>query len=191
MKDVGGGYEVRFGWTPWLAASAGVAAALIAGAFSPQVPLDLAVGVWVVCGVLLTGAVIGAGRRTVALRVDAAGVFLGAGPFARRASGTLVPWSDVAGLVLWEWQHQGRRRMLGVVTPQGPRDLLLHRSARVRQINRDLAGPLANASIGLTGFRIDIQRLAAALDHVAPHASLHDTSTQPPTVIRPGGIGPV
>ncbi|GAA4982907.1 hypothetical protein GCM10023205_60640 [Yinghuangia aomiensis] len=189
MKDVVGVYEVRFGWTPWLAVCAGVPAALIAGAFSPTVPLGLAVGVWVVCGAVLAVVAVGAGRRAVAFRADAAGVFLGTGPFAHRGSGTLVPWSDVAGLVLWEWEHRGRHRMLGVVTPQGPRDLLMHRSARVRQINRDLAGPLANASIGLTGLRIDMHRLAAALAHVAPHASLNDTTTQPPTVIRPGGPG--
>jgi hypothetical protein len=191
LKDIIDGYEVRYGWKPWPAVWAGVAAGLIAGAFSPAVPLGLAVGVWVVCGAVLAVVAVGAGRRAVAFRVDAAGVFLGTGPFARPSSGTLVPWSDVAGLVLWEWEHRGRHRMLGVLTPQGPRDLLMHRSARVRQINRDMAGPLANASIGLTGLRIDIHRLASALDQVAPHASLYDTTTQPATVIRPGGLAPV
>jgi len=185
-------YEARFGWNP----RSGFV--IICGA------LFVAIGIFIPMSTALRvvdfaffggGAILMLGvvcSRQLALRVDAQGVTLGGMPPRHRSKTTFVPWADVEKVVLWEQtlppygQHMP---WIGLVRRPGAPALAAARGQRfARGVTTALALPVSpetlSTSRGVNGWRLDKQRLAAAIHRFAPGVPLVDEWTRPRWRVR-------
>ena len=113
--------------------------------------------------------------RRVAFRVDASGVTLGGTPPRYRSGTRMVPWADIKQVVLWEQQlpYGSSIRYVGLVRRKGAPPLAGRRARRLGQVARaavphHVSGDTLMASRAANSWRLDTDRLAAAVAHFAP-----------------------
>jgi hypothetical protein len=116
-------------------------------------------------------SVLTAASRKVALRVDASGVTLGGSPFRYAATTEHVPWSDVNAIVLWHQQvRTARLPYFGI--ERRPEAFVPWSSGLGESISRRLVphvpADVARFSRPMTGWRVNRQQLAAAVERFSP-----------------------
>jgi hypothetical protein len=119
--------------------------------------------------------------RRVALRVDASGVTLGGSPGRHGATTVLIPWADIREIVLWRQPMPYGRSMryVGVARRKGARPLAGPRGQRAGKVTARALAPgvsgdtlLASRAVNL--WRLDTDRMAAAVAHFAPGVRVID-----------------
>lgn len=130
-------------------------------------------------GYMLLWAVVGL-RHRLALQVDEHGVTLGTTQPWKSGS-AFVPWADIEAVVLWR-QRAGRTsvRYVGLLRRPGAPPLPGSvQSPALRSVNAalvpgHLSGDLVADSRPVNFWRLDKQRLAAAIKRFAPHIPFAD-----------------
>ncbi|NEA28339.1 hypothetical protein [Actinomadura bangladeshensis] len=170
-------YEVRYGPTLKTTVMLIGCVVLTLGCLLPEVPLHIRV-----LGVLLfgVGSVVFLAMtfsRQVAFRVDAEGITVAGGPFRYRASLLSVPWTDVKAVVLWKQQAAQNIPYVGVLRHEDrPADKPVGKARRLLYgaVAGHVPAEVANASRQVNGWRLDRDRLAAAVAHFAPDVEIID-----------------
>ncbi|MEV5939130.1 hypothetical protein [Streptomyces sp. NPDC051994] len=116
-------------------------------------------------------------KKLVAFRVDGEGVLLGGAPARYERQLAFVPWSDVTTMVVWHQRTAGHGiNHIGVQRkPRAP-----HLPGMNSHLSRQRAEKLAPhvdyelflASRPINFWRLDPERLQAAVDAFAPHVPL-------------------
>ncbi|MEV5986856.1 hypothetical protein AB0L85_17820 [Streptomyces sp. NPDC052051] len=171
VGDVSPVYEARYGWdrkTRWVVA---VSAFFTVVLLLPGVPLFLRV-----LGLALFGGggalmAYTAMSHKVAFRVDGTGVLLGGNAARYRATTVHVPWGDITGFVLWR-QSTGVATLpcVGLIRREGA-PALPGDGPKARAVVRRLVSvpeDVAFTSRTVSGWRLDKERLVAAVAHFAP-----------------------
>jgi hypothetical protein len=148
--------------------------AFVIGALVAKVPVGVLIAVLVVFGGSGTALLVHGVSGRIALRVDASGVTLGGTPLRYKATTRFVPWSDIERIVLWRrWLPRGGS--ITYIALAGRADALQadSRVARLAAKANALAAPPISGStyLGLravTGWHLDVSRLAAATAYYAP-----------------------
>jgi hypothetical protein len=120
--------------------------------------------------------------RKVALRVDESGVTLGGSPLRYAATTAHVPWRDVEAVVLWRQELAAGMPYIGVLRPHGAPALpgipTGTAGRAMMSATEKLAGApdarLVTASRAITGWHLDDDRLATAMQRFAPGVPLID-----------------
>jgi hypothetical protein len=175
-----GVYVARYGWN-------GRSGGLIIGAavfvlIAVTVPMSLALRV--VTLVLFGGGALvfiaSIATRRVALRVDARGITLGGSPGRYRSTTRLIPWADVREVVLWRQpMPYGRSvRYVAVARHRGAPPLAGRRGRRAGQVTArgltPVSGDVLLASRAANLWRLDTDRMTAAVAHFAPGVRVVD-----------------
>ncbi|WP_309062726.1 hypothetical protein [Streptomyces sp.] len=172
-------YQARYGWDRRTAGVVVLSAVFTAVLLLPDMPLIARV-----LGLPLFGAgglfmVYTALSRKVALRVDETGVFLGGNPARYGATSAHVPWGDITGFVLWRQAAGGTSLPYVGVTRREGAPALPGDGPKARAVLRRLVpvpADVAVASRAVTGWRLDKDRLVAAVAHFAPGIPVRDHS---------------
>lgn len=167
-------YEARYGWSGRTARIVVVGLVFAAAGFALPLALRIIDIVLFGGGALFFLAVIC--TRRVAFRVDASGVTLGGTPLRYRSGTRMVPWHDIRKIVLWEQQlpygnsmrYVGLERRKGAPPLAGRRSQRLSRSAARTLVPDHVSGDTLLASRAVNSWRLDTDRLAAAVAHFAP-----------------------
>jgi hypothetical protein len=146
----------------------------VIGAFAARLPAGALIAVLLVFGGAGTMLLVNGLSGRIALRVDASGITLGGTPLRYKSTTRFVPWSDIERIVVWQrWQPRGGP--LVYIGLAGPADALQAdgRVARLAARANALAAPPVpgRTYLGLravTGWHLDVDRLAAATAHYAP-----------------------
>ncbi|MGA5451997.1 hypothetical protein ACPCVO_35725 [Streptomyces umbrinus] len=170
-------YQARYGWDRRTTGIVAGSAAFTAVLLLPGVPL---------LGQILGLPLFGAGgllmaymalSRKVAFRVDETGVLLGGNPARYRATTAHVPWGDITGFVFWRQAvggtsvfYVGVTRRIGA--PALPGEGPAARSAVQRLV--PVPPGVAMSSRAVNGWRLDKDRLAAAVAQFAPGTPVQD-----------------
>ncbi|MEU3791303.1 hypothetical protein AB0F07_16065 [Streptomyces fructofermentans] len=175
--DTSRAYQERYGWDLRTTGVVSLSAVFTAVLLLPNIPLIARI-----LGLPLFGAgglfmAYMAQSRKVAFRVDETGVLLGGNPARYGATTAHVPWNDIKGLVLWRQVAGGASvSYVGVARRKGapalPGDGPNARAALKRLV--PVPADTAIASRAMTGWRVDKDRLAAAVAHFAPGTPVHD-----------------
>jgi len=175
-----GVYVARYGWN-------GRSGGLIIGAavfvlIAVTAPMSLALRV--VTLVLFGGGALvfiaNIATRRVALRVDASGITLGGSPGRYRSTTRLIPWADVREVVLWRQpMPYGRSvRYVAVARHRGAPPLAGRRGRRAGQLTAraltPVSGDMLLASRAANLWRLDTDRMTAAVAHFAPGVRVVD-----------------
>jgi hypothetical protein len=173
-------YVARYGWN-------GRSGGLIIGAavfvlIAVTVPMSLALRV--VTLVLFGGGALvfiaSIATRRVALRVDASGITLGGSPGRYRSTTRLIPWADVREVVLWRQPMPYGRSMryVAVARHRGAPPLAGRRGQRAGQATAraltPVSGDMLLASRAANLWRLDTDRMTAAVAHFAPGVRVVD-----------------
>jgi hypothetical protein len=176
-----GVYVARYGWN-------GRSGGLIIGAavfvlVALTVPMSLALRV-VTLVFFGGGAVVfiaSIATRRVALRVDASGITLGGSPARYRSTTRLIPWADVREVVLWRQPMPYARSMryVAVARRGGAPPLAGRRGQRARKVTAraltpGVSGDMLLASRAANLWRLDTDRMTAAVAHFAPGVRVID-----------------
>ncbi len=129
----------------------------------------------------LTGPAVTASRM-IAFRADHAGITLGAVPgklIVRRGPAAFISWADVESVILYPAHPGGpgaspRVQRIGVQRREGAPDLPRDNE---QAPGCPVPGVAAGATRGITGWRLDRERLAAVTAAVAPGIPIVDAST--------------
>ncbi|GAB4054102.1 hypothetical protein [Catellatospora paridis] len=175
-------YEERYGPNPKTILV--IAGSLLFTAAMLLLPLDaltriLGLALFGVGGVIMA---IGTFSRKVALRVDDTGITLGGSPLRHAATTVHVPWAEVQAVVLWRQKTAHNLPWIGVLrphdappmrgTPTGPAGKLM---AGFGYAVSGAPDPrLIAAGRAINGWRLDLDRLAAAIHHHAPGVEVRD-----------------
>jgi hypothetical protein len=167
-------YEARYGWSGRTARI--VIVGLVFAVAGIALPLVLRIidivffggGALFFLGVICT--------RRVAFRVDASGVTLGGTPPRYRSGTRVVPWADIKQVVLWEqplpygrsMRHVGLVRRKGAPPLAGRRGQRLGRATARALVPDHVSGDTLLASRAVNSWRLDADRLIAAVKHFAP-----------------------
>ncbi|MEU5994831.1 hypothetical protein ABZ806_38135 [Spirillospora sp. NPDC047418] len=170
-------YEVRYGPTLKNTALLIGSVVLILGCLLPEVPLHIRVLGVVLFGVAGLVFLAMTFSRKVAFRADAEGIMVAGGPFRYRASLLSVPWTDVKAVVLWKQSAGQSIPYVGVLRhedrpagkPVGKAGRLLYGA-----VAGHVPAEVAKASRQVNGWRLDRDRLAAAVAHFAPDVEIID-----------------
>lgn len=170
-------YEVRYGPTLKNTAILIVSVVLTLGCLLADVPLHIRV-----LGILLFGVggllfLAMTFSRKVAFRADAEGILVAGGPFRYRASLLSVPWTDVKAVVVWEQHAAQSMPYVGVLRHEDrPAGEPVGKAGRL--LSAAVAGhvpaEVVKASRAVNGWRLDRDRLAAAVAHFAPDVEIID-----------------
>jgi len=175
-----GVYVARYGWN-------GRSGALIIGAavfvlIAVTAPMSLALRV--VTLVLFGGGALvfiaSIATRRVALRVDASGITLGGSPGRYRSTTRLIPWAEVREVVLWRQPvPYGRSvRYVAVARHNGAPPLAGRRAQRAGKVTAraltPVSGDMLLASRAANLWRLDTDRMTAAVAHFAPGVRVVD-----------------
>ncbi|MEU5344111.1 hypothetical protein AB0H18_25275 [Streptomyces sp. NPDC020766] len=164
-------YQARYGWDRRTTGIVAGSAAFTAILLLPGVPLlgqILGLPLFSAGGLLVAYTAL---SRKVALRVDETGVLLGGSPARYRATTTHVPWGDITGFVFWRQAASGtsvlyvgvtRRKGAPALPGSGP----VARAALKRLV--PVPPDVAMSSRAVNGWRLDKERLTAAVAHFAP-----------------------
>jgi hypothetical protein len=191
MPDDARVYVERYRWTPAIALGIGGALAFVALAVF-FMPLIIAIPVEAVFGWAAVISVAGVLSRKVALRVDAAGVTLGGGPFRYHATTRFFPWDDIAAVTIWRrylpftvgrWTlfALGPIRYIGLRRWPGARAITPAKRGRADwpAYMAPVPGISAGAARNITAFALDQDRLAQAVAAFASSVALEDGGTVP------------
>jgi hypothetical protein len=185
-----GVYVARYGWN-------GRSGGLIIGAavfvlIAVTVPMSLALRVVTLVffggGALVFIASIA--TRRVALRVDARGITLGGSPGRYRSTTRLIPWAEVREVVLWRQPMPYGRSMryVAVARHSGAPPLAGRRGRRAGRVAAraltPVSGDMLLASRAANLWRLDTDRMTAAVAHFAPGVRVVDKDAGQLT--RPG-----
>nr|WP_055504243.1 hypothetical protein [Nonomuraea pusilla] len=172
-------YQVRYSWDlrtigVLVGCAVFIAALLLLdmplGAKIPGLALFGAGGLFIAYGVL---------THKVAFRVDETGVLLGGSPIRYSATTAHVPWEDITGFVLWRQAAGGASLPYVGVTRRAGAPALPGDGPIARAVLEHLVpvpADVAMSSRGMTGWRLDKDRLVAAVSHFAPEISVRDYS---------------
>jgi hypothetical protein len=166
--------------------AAGAAAGLATGLITIGL-LFLTVAPWVTGVVIavallaLTGPAVAA-RRMIAFRADHAGITLGAVPgklIVRRCPAAFISWADAESIILYPAHPGGQGadaqvQCIGVQRRESAPDLP---RGNEQAPGCPVPGVAAGATRGITGWRLDHERLAAVTAAVAPGIPIVDAST--------------
>lgn len=173
-------YEARYGWDRRTVGILAICAAFTAALLLPDMPLSARVlGLPLFGGGGLFMAFVALSRK-VAFRVDETGVLLGGSPARYRATTAHVPWSDVTGFVFWRQTVGGGTTLpyVGVTRREGspalPGDGPTARAVLGALV--PVPPEVAMSSRAVNGWRLDRDRLAAAVAHFAPGVPVYDQS---------------
>jgi hypothetical protein len=179
MEDDPAAYQARYGLSGRTAlVIAGSAVFVVLGIMLPMSPgvriIDFAL-----CGgggLVLLGA---AASRRVAFRVDSAGVTLGGIPPRYRSGTKFVPWAEIERIVLWKQRlppYGVTMRYVGVARRANAPPLAGPRAQAVARVTARALAPVSGdilmASRAVNGWRLDEDRLAAAVRHLAPGVAI-------------------
>ncbi|WP_280275116.1 hypothetical protein [Nocardia wallacei] len=168
-------YEVRFGCTAsGVLGVVGAVAVAVVTMVGEAVPMRWLIFACAVCvaGIFLAIML----SRQVALRVDSEGITLGGRAFWRyRATTVTVPWPEIIGVVVYSQYLPYGARLSYLGIQRHPRDTGPHgrlQAAAVRILG--LGGGLDAVAVSrpIIGWRLDHDRLAAAVRHHAPHVAV-------------------
>ncbi|MET9362932.1 hypothetical protein ABZX93_18705 [Streptomyces sp. NPDC006632] len=113
-------------------------------------------------------------KRLVAFRVDADGVLLGGAPARYESQLAFVPWQDITAMVVWRQltagngiNHIGVQRKAGAPPLPGMNSRMSRERAATLVPHVDYE--LLKASRPINFWRLDPERLQAAVDAFAPH----------------------
>ncbi|MFE9116772.1 hypothetical protein [Streptomyces sp. NPDC007172] len=113
-------------------------------------------------------------QRLVAFRVDEAGVLLGGAPARYESQLAFVPWGDITSVVLWSQitaanpiHYVGLQRRPGAPHLPGMNTHLSR--AKTSKLAPHVDHELFLASRPINFWRLDPERLQAAVDAFAPH----------------------
>jgi hypothetical protein len=168
-------YEARYGWNrrTGLVIIGGLAFTVLAVAL-PGMSLAMRIFVSVFFGggaLFLLGVIC---TRRVAFRVDASGVTLGGMPPRYRAQTRLIPWADIEKIILWKQQLPvAPLPYVGLMRRKDAAPLASPRARRVGEITArafapQVSGDTLMSSRAINGWRLDTDRLIAAVAHFAP-----------------------
>ena len=171
-------YQAHYGFNLRTAGIVAICAVFTAALLLPDMPLFARV-----LGLPLFGGgglfmIFVALSRKVAFRVDETGVLLGGSPARYRATTAHVPWSDVTAFVFWRQTVGGGTTLpyVGVARRAGS-PALPGDGPRARAVLSALVPvppEVAMSSRAVNGWRLDRDRLAAAVAHFAPGTPLLD-----------------
>ncbi len=187
-----GVYVARYGWNRRSGGLIVGAAVFVLLALTVPMSLPLRVVTLVFFGGGLLVFTASIATRRVALRVDASGVTLGGSPGRYHATTRLIPWTDVKDVVLWRQPMPYGRSMryIGVARRHGARPLAGRRGRRASKVTARALTPgvssdtlLASRAVNL--WRLDADRLTAAVTHFAPSVRVIDQDTGPRGLTRP------
>ncbi|GAB2533665.1 hypothetical protein [Nocardia heshunensis] len=175
-------YEERYGFTPKAVLVLLIAAGFTAAAIAiPDMPVLMRIGSLVLfglSGLLQLATVL---SRKVALRADASGITLGGQLLRYRAATKHVPWSEVEAIVLWRQYSASNIPWLGVLRRADAPPLYTPKSESGRAV-QSAASALSGApdrrllqcAKNISGWKVDLDRLTAALATIAPHVPTAD-----------------
>ena len=179
-----GVYVARYGWNRRSGSLILGAAVFVLVALTVPMSLALRVVTLVFFGGGALVFVASIATRRVALRVDASGVTLGGSPGRYRSTTFLIPWAHISEIVLWRQPMPYGRSMryVGVVRHKGARPLAGHRGRRASEVTAralvpGVSGDTLLASRAVNLWRLDTQRMAAAVAHFAPGVRVIDQDT--------------
>ncbi|GAB7106686.1 hypothetical protein JCM4814A_50000 [Streptomyces phaeofaciens JCM 4814] len=172
-------YEARYGWDRRTVGVVAVSAVFTVALLLPGIPLlarILGLPLFGAGGLFMAYVAL---SRKVAFRVDETGVLLGGSPARYAATTGHVPWADITGVVLWR-QEAGDASLpyVGVTRREGapalPGDGPTARAVVAHLV--PVPADVAMASRAVTGWRLDRNRLVAAVAHFAPGIPVRDLS---------------
>ncbi|MCH0538655.1 hypothetical protein I3F58_03580 [Streptomyces sp. MUM 203J] len=166
-------YSARYGWDRRTLGVVAVCAAFCSTVLLPGAPLALYLlvlpffgggGLFLACVAL---------SRRVAFRVDESGVLLGGTPPRHRATTAHVPWDDIEAVVLWRQTGAAHMPYVGLARREdAPRLPGAGQGDRARALSGflvpDVPPDVVMASRAVNGWRLDKDRLAAAVAAFAP-----------------------
>lgn len=187
-------YEERYGFPPKMLATIAGCIAFVVVALVVDLSTAtraLTIGLFGGGGALLT--FLGLSRR-VALRADGTGITLGGSPLRYDATVLKVPWSEVDAVVLWRQEIYTNRAYvsmdyLGVQRRTGSSSAesgSRRAASGVPPVDDGIDAGLVADSRAITGYRLDEDRLAAALRYHAPSVHLVDRRRVPGSCSRRG-----
>ncbi|MQY31308.1 hypothetical protein [Nocardia aurantia] len=183
MPGAGMVYEQRYSFNPKTVFLLLCAAAFVAGAIlTPHMSTSARVGTLLLFGGGGLLALVSSLSRRVALRVDATGITLGGNLLRYRATTRQFPWADVEAVVLWRQYTAAGHPWIGILrhayapplssAPAGSGGRGL--TYAVTALSGAPDGRLLQCAKGIDGWSLDIARLTAVLETVAPQVRLVD-----------------
>ena len=176
-----GVYVARYGWNGRSGSLIIGAAAFVLVALTVPMSLALRVVTLVFFGGGAVVFIASIATRRVALRVDASGITLGGSPARYRSTTRLIPWADVREVVLWRQpMPYGRSMRYVAVARRGGAPPLGGRRGRragkvtARALTPGVSGDTLLASRAANLWRLDTDRMTAAVAHFAPGVRVID-----------------
>ncbi|MFC4114305.1 hypothetical protein [Nonomuraea zeae] len=175
-------YQARYGWdlrTIGIVAGGAVFTAAMLLLDMPLVMKILGLALFGAGGLSMAYMAYMASSRKVAFRVDETGVLLGGSPIRYSATTAHVPWEDITGFVLWRQAVPGASLPYVGVTRREGAPALPGDGPKARAILEHLVpvpADIAMSSRAVNGWRIDKDRLVAAVSHFAPDIPVRDHS---------------
>jgi hypothetical protein len=168
-------YEARYGWHGRTIGLVVVAVVFDVLAVVLPMPLWLRVAILLLFGGGLLVMLAGILGQRLALRVDETGITLGSPPLRPASKAQVVPWADIRRVVLWRQAlpYAQTMRYVGLERRHGAPPLAGPRARKAGRIAGSALAPHVDpetlmASRAVNGWRLDPQRLAAAVAHFAP-----------------------
>jgi hypothetical protein len=186
-----GVYVARYGWNRRSGSLIIGAAVFVLVAVTAPMSLALRVVTLVFFGGGALVFIATIASRRVALRVDASGITLGGSPGRYRSTTRLIPWADVREVVLWRQPMPYGRSMryVAVARRKGAPPLTGRRGRRAGRVTARTLTPvhgdtlLASRAVNL--WRLDTDRMTAAVAHFAPGVRVIDHDAGQLTGPRP------
>jgi hypothetical protein len=186
-----GVYVARYGWNRRSGSLILGAAVFVLVALTVPMSLALRVVTLVFFGGGVLVVIANIASRRVALRVDADGITLGGSPGRYRSTTRLIPWADIREVVLWRQpMPYGRSiRYVAVARRHGAPPLAGRRGQRAGQVTARTLTPVSGdtllASRAANLWRLDADRMSAAVAHFAPGVRVIDHDVGQVTGPRP------
>ena len=181
----------RYGWNRRSGSLIIGAAVFVLVALTVPMSLALRVVTLVFFGGGALVFIVNIASRRVALRVDASGITLGGSPGRYRSTTRLIPWADIRDVVLWRQPMPYGRSMryVAVTRRKGAPPLAGRRGQRAGKVTARTLTPVSGdtllASRAVNLWRLDADRLTAAVTHFAPSVRVIDQDTGPRGLTRP------
>ncbi len=166
-------YQANYGWNRQTTRVVAISAGFVAIAFLPTMPLWLSIVIWVFFGGGGLFFLVSTLRGSLALRVDGQGVTLGGLPM-RRSTAAFVPWADIEAVVLFEQPvpMTGPMPYVGIKRRAGTGRLPGAMGSLSKALIPHVDGDVVAASRPINGWRLDRERLTAAVSAHAPQVPI-------------------